>query len=82
MNGEMQFTIAGKKVSLNKPTVEAALKNVAPETVARYSVRVWGHDYPIKQAVSVATGIPTIAFISTTAYRVLTRLGFDVKVES
>jgi len=77
---EKTFTIAGKKVSLNKQAVENAMKHVAPDTVARYSVRIGEHDYPIKQVVSVATGIPSIAFISTTAYRVLTQLGFDVSV--
>lgn len=77
---KMDFTIGGTKVSLDKRTVETALKNVTPEPVSRYSVRIGALDYPIKQVVSVATGIPSIAFISTTAYRVLIRLGFDVKV--
>lgn len=80
MGDEKQFTIAGKKVSLTKQAVETSMKNVAPDAVARYSVRIGQHDYPIKQVLSVATGIPSIAFISTTAYRVLTRLGFNVKV--
>lgn len=80
MPDDKQFTIGGKKVSLNKQGVETAMKNVAPENVSRYSVRIGQRDYPIKQVVSTATGIPSIAFISTTAYRVLTRLGFDVKV--
>jgi hypothetical protein len=76
---ELQFTIAGNKVQLSKRVVESAMRNVSPDKISRYSVRISNTDYPIKQVVSVATGIPAIAFISTTAYRVLTHLGFSVK---
>lgn len=77
---QKEFTIGGKKVTLNKRTVEAALRNISPEQVKKYSVRIGDHQYPIKQVLSVATGMPSAAFITTDAYRILTRLGFDVKV--
>ncbi len=76
---QLTFTISGKRVSLSKKAVEVALKHVTPDTVRKYSVQVGEHDYPIKQAVSIAAGVPIAAFISTDAYRILTRLGFEVK---
>ena len=77
---QLGFTIGGKKVSLSKQAVEDALKAVKPDTVKKYSVRIGQADYPIKQVVSVASGCPPVAFISTDAYRILTRLGFEVKL--
>jgi len=77
---EHGFTLGGKKVFLNKKTVESSMKGIAPEAIKKYWVRIGHQHYPIKQVVSVATGIPSVAFISTDAYRVLTRLGYDVKM--
>jgi len=79
-NGTVDFTIGGKRVSLSKKAVESALRNVEPEPIRKYSVQVGDSEYPIKQVVSVASGIPIAAFISTDAYRILTRLGFEVRV--
>lgn len=77
---ELEFTLGGKKVSLSKRAVETSIKGIAPELIKKYWVQIGHQHYPIKQVVSVATGIPSVAFISTDAYRVLTRLGFDVKM--
>ena len=78
-NGTMSFTIGGKRVSLSKNGIEDALKLARPEPVKKYSVRIGGVDFPIKQAVALAAKMPTAAFITTDAYRILTRLGFEVK---
>ncbi|MGI0135046.1 MAG: SCO5918 family protein [Candidatus Micrarchaeaceae archaeon] len=78
MEQTMSFTVGGKAIQLSRDTVETALKGVKPEPVKKYSVKIGGHDYPIKQVLSVASGVPTAAFISTDAYRVLSRLGFNV----
>jgi hypothetical protein len=78
---EVTFTVGGKTKSLTKKAVEAAVKNLKPEAIKKYSVRIGDRDFPIKQVLSAATGIPGAAFISTDAYRTLTRLGFDVAVE-
>jgi len=75
----MSFTVGGKAITLSKRSVENALKGVKPEPIKKYSVKVSGQAYPIKQVVSVATGVPIAAFISTDAYRVLSRLGFNVE---
>lgn len=76
----LEFTIGGNKVTLTRKAVESSVRNVVPETVKKYSVRIADREYPIKQVLSAATKIPTAAFISTDAYRILTRLGFNVKV--
>jgi hypothetical protein len=77
---QLEFTLGGKKVSLNRKMVELSVKGIAPDPIKKYWVQIGHQHYPIKQVVSVATGIPSVAFISTDAYRVLTRLGFDVKM--
>ncbi len=75
----MSFTVGGSVIHLSKKSVETALKGVKPEQIKKYSVKISGQEYPIKQVVSVAAGVPIAAFISTDAYRVLTRLGFEVR---
>ena len=75
----IDFIIAGKKLSLNKKAVEDALKQVKPDQVKKYSVHIGEMDYPIKQVVSVACDLPIAAFATPDAYRILKRLGFNVK---
>ena len=76
----IEVTIGGTKVALTKKSVESALQNVEPGPIKKYRVEIGNREFPIKQVLSVATGIPTAAFITTDAYRILTRLGFGVKV--
>jgi hypothetical protein len=75
----LKFTIGGHAVRLSKEDVERALDGMNPESVKKYWVVISGKEFPIKQVLSVATKIPPAAFISTDAYRVLSRLGFDIK---
>lgn len=79
-NGAMQFTIGGKRISLSKKDVEVALRNVTPEPINKYRVRIGDTEFPIKQVLAMASGLPSAAFITTTAYRILSRLGFEVRV--
>lgn len=72
------FTIAGRRYTVSANEVTESLQGVHPQRVARYFIPVNGRRYPLKQAFSVATGAPPVAFTSQTAYRVLTGLGFDV----
>lgn len=76
----IEVTIGGNKVTLTKKSVESALRNVKPNSVKKYSVKIGDAEYPVKQVLSVASGIPTAAFITTDAYRILTKLGFEVRV--
>lgn len=75
----IRFTIAGKQVVLNKASVEEAMRSTTPDPIKKWWVSVGGVHFPIKQVLSVAVGLPTAAFISTDAYRILRRLGFEIK---
>jgi len=72
------FTIGGKDVTLTREAVERAVWNVQPGPIKKYSVKMRGVRYPIKQVVSLASGLPTAVFIATDAHRILRRLGFEV----
>jgi hypothetical protein len=82
MNEGRTFTIGGKEVTLTKRSIEEAVRKTEPGPIRRYSVIVKGVRYPIKQVVSLASGQPPAAFIATDAYRVLTRLGFEVEADA
>ncbi len=76
------FTIAGRSYTVSAKEVTDGLHGVQPQRVARYYLRVNGRRYPLKQAFSVVTGAPPVAFTSQTAYRVLTGLGFNIGDEA
>jgi hypothetical protein len=75
------FTLRGEQLSLSKDFVERALRNAQPRSIKKYYVTIDGRDFPIKQVLSTATGKPEAGFITTDAYRILSNLGFEVKVE-
>jgi hypothetical protein len=82
MNLERVFTVGGKSITLSKETVERAVQNIRPGSIRKYSVVIRGVRYPIKQAVSAASGQPAAVFIATDAYRILKNLGFHVDGEA
>lgn len=45
----------------------------------KYYIEFEGEKYPIKQVIAEVTGLPRVAFTAMDAYRILTKLGFDVK---
>ena len=78
----VMFTIGGKVYYVTREDVINAVKNVKPESLTgkrKYYVEINGKQYPIKQVLSLVTGLPRIAFTSMDAYRILTKLGFEVK---
>ena len=74
-----RFVLGGKDFELSREDVELALEHVAPSDVRKYFVSVHGRRYPVKQALAIATGVPSDRFISTDATRVLQNIGFDVE---
>lgn len=70
------FRIAGKRVALDRETVERGLAGVLPEPVREHYVVVQGRRYPPKQVVGVLTGIDRADFTTHQARRVLKRVGF------
>lgn len=77
----MKFTIRGKTFELTKEIIEEKMKGVKPEGKSKYVVTVNNNVYPIKQVISSTTGLPHIGFNTQDAYRILSRLGFEVKYE-
>ena len=76
------FTIRGKRFNIERDDIINALKNVEPEPIIgrrKYYVEISGRKYPIKQVIGLVTGLPRIAFTAMDAYRILTKLGFEVK---
>jgi len=76
------FIIRGKVFELSRDDIIKALEEseAEPFTGRRKYYIEWNEKkYPIKQVLSLVTGLPKIAFTATDAYRVLTKLGFEVK---
>lgn len=78
MSTAISFTINGKQYTCSKKDVEKALKDVRPEKVNTYYIRVHGKRYPVKQALSQTLRIGRSTFITTDAHRQLERMGFEV----
>lgn len=77
----MSFILNGKLYSLAKDEVRESLQGVEPRGRSKYFVSIAGKRYPIKQIVSIATGLPVIMFTSADACRILSRLGFEIESE-
>jgi len=75
------FTLGGKEVTLSAENIERAVWKVQPGPIKKYSVKIRGVRYPIKQLISLASGLPSAMFIATDAHRILRRLGFEVETE-
>ena len=78
----VKFTIRGKVYDVSRDDVINAVKDVEPEPLTgrrKYYVEINGKQYPIKQVVGLVTSLPRIAFTAMDAYRIFTKLGFEVK---
>jgi hypothetical protein len=77
----MRFTLRGKEFNLTPEDIEAKLQGVEPEGSSQYHIVVHGKSYPIKQALALVTGMPNISFTTADAYRILTKLGYEVEIK-
>ena len=76
-----KFTIAGKTYSITADDIMSEMKDKEPEAIRNYYVEIGNKKFPIKQVLSETLGLVKIGFTSMDAYRVLMKLGFEVKVE-
>jgi len=77
----VKFTLRGKVYDVTREDVINAVKNIEPEPIVgrrKYVVKIGGKLYPIKQVVSLLLDLPRIAFSAGDAYRILTKLGFEI----
>ena len=75
------FTLNGTRYELSSEVVESRLSGVAPESIREHAVQVNGVWYPVKQAFEVGVGVRRSDFISHTARRHLSTLGFPMRGE-
>ena len=79
MPEKQHFTVAGRKIALDKETVEAKLATIKAQPVDLVYVTVGGKQFPVKQAFAEATGLIKSQFTTQDATRVLGRVGFNPK---
>lgn len=77
----MQFTINGHGYDLTPEAVEIRMRSITPDAIQQHAVLVNGIEYPVKQVLSMATGLPRTDFTTNTAQRILSRLGFDLTAD-
>lgn len=75
----VSFVVAGKPYSLTRGEIVSALSCRTPEDIFEYWVEIDGKEWPVKQVLSLATGLANTGFNSTRAQRLLKKLGFEVK---
>ncbi len=78
----MDFTLLGRKFSLNPQDILSAMRGIQPEIVRTHAVDLDGKRYPVKQVVSVVTGLSKADFNSHQARQLLRRVGLPVVVVS
>lgn len=72
----MRCVIAGFSFDLVKNEVEAAMRDIKPETVEGDSVTIGRRVYPVKQVGEVITRQDRRDFSAKEVVRALTRIGF------
>lgn len=78
----MQFRVSGTDFRLTREDVINALRDQKPPKITRkYFIRVERRDWPVRQAVHQATGLPLNTFPTAEAVRVLSRLGFTINTK-
>lgn len=76
--GRIEFTMAGEARSLSATDVISSLELATPDGIVTYWVDIDGQRWPVKQAMSLAVGVPTSEFSSFHARKYLGQLGFEI----
>jgi hypothetical protein len=74
----VRFTLNGQQLELTAADVQDRLRDVSPESLQEYGVRIGLVLYPVKQAFEVATGVPRRRFTTQVARRQFAALGFEL----
>lgn len=78
-NEEVRFTLAGMAFTLRPSEIRAAVSGHVAEPVHTYWVSIEDSEWPVKQVLSLATGLAAQDFQSASAQRLLKKLGFEVE---
>lgn len=79
-NEEVSFTLAGQAFTLSASTIRAAVSGHVADPVHTYWVSIEDREWPVKQVLSLATGLGAHDFQSSSAQRQLKNLGFTVEI--
>ena len=78
----MRFVISGNSYEITRDTIPEVVNGHRPDPRDgrhKFYVEIGGLEFPIKQVLHLATGLPKGAFYAHDARRVLTRLDFKVE---
>ncbi len=75
-----QVTNWGRTFYLSRAKVEHNLLKIAPQRVTKYGLAIHGREYPVRQVLAIATETPIIEWSTSNAYRILQKLGFEIRV--
>ena len=77
----MKFRLRGAPLSITSADVLRATCNVPPTPIDgrnKYFVELHEQRFPIKQVLRLVSGLPSVGFTAQDAYRILSRLGFEI----
>lgn len=73
-----RFILRGNSYNLQQVDIAKSVKGKEPGPIRLYSVTLNSRQYPIKQVVSLATGVSVAEFTAHDAFRILKKLGFEI----
>jgi hypothetical protein len=76
----IRFTLSGQAFEKERNDLIKSIAGKQPGQIRKYSTNINGTPYPIRQVLSVATGMPAIAITSQEAFRVLAKFGFAIDI--
>ena len=74
-----RLKLQGKEYHLEKEDIVKAVKRFEPQPTHDFTISIDGTYYPIKQAISAATGLPIETFSGSEAHEFLRKLGFVIE---
>jgi hypothetical protein len=74
-----RLKLQGREYNLEKEDIINAVKRFEPQRTNDFTISIDGTYYPIKQAISAATGVSTEKFSGSEAHEFLRKLGFVVE---
>jgi 5-methylcytosine-specific restriction enzyme B len=74
----LTFTIGGDQFTTSQSEVLSRTRDVVPDQLRDHGVKLHGKVFPVKQVVSLVTGLDRLDFQSMQARSILKRLGFEI----
>ena len=74
-----RYKLQKKEYHLEKEDILNALKKVDPLPTHDFTIIINGQVYPVKQAISAATGLSSEKFSGSEAHEFLRRIGFVIE---